>query len=311
MKKRIFSLLLAFALSITLSVVPAFAYETSVDWVSASQPSSGTETIASSDSYYESGTTQTVYLYPAGTEFSFAADSTYVTDLSTGKQVPTSNNSFTLPADDTVYRFDYEDMANMWYWHYYVKANGESSTTPTKPDDPFAGAERPSDWAADQVAAGIELNIVPDTLQSQYEQATTRAEFCALATRLYETVKGEEITVRETFTDTTDENVEKMAALKVVNGTGDGIFEPNASLTREQAATILSRLATAIGQQLPAGSANFADNGKISDWAIDAVGQMQAANIMNGIENNQFDPAGDYTREQSIVTIMRMYDYIK
>ena len=148
-------------------------------------------------------------------------------------------------------------------------------------------------------------------LYIQYTQATTRAEFCALAAALYETVTGTTITDRKTFEDTTDVNVEKMAAVGVVNGTSLHKFTPNAQLTREQAATMLARLANAVGKPLPMKAAAFADSGLISDWAIEAVGRTQAANIMNGTSPDKFSPKGPYTREQSIVTILRLYDTVK
>jgi hypothetical protein len=102
-----------------------------------------------------------------------------------------------------------------------------------------------------------------------------------------------------------------MAALGVVNGVGDNRFDPNASLTREQAATMLSRLADAMDKPLTASAATFADNTSVSSWAIDAVGQMQATGIMGGVGDNQFSPVTDYTREQSILTIMRLYEIVK
>ena len=185
--------------------------------------------------------------------------------------------------------------------------NGDEPETPVQPI-----AEVPSSWAAEQVSTAVEAGIVPDFLQSKFTTATTRAEFCSLAVALYETVKGAEITERTQFSDTTDVNVEKMAALGVVNGVGDGNFSPDDSLTREQAATMLARLATAIGKPLPTVDAPpFNDNADISDWAIEAVGQMQATGIMNGLGDNTFSPLTDYIREQSIVTMMRLFNFVK
>ena len=169
--------------------------------------------------------------------------------------------------------------------------------------------EVPSIWAVEIVTAAYEAGIVPDALMANYTQATTRAEFCALATALYEKVVGAEIEERSQFDDTDDVNVEKMAALGVVNGVGDGKFDPDAKLTREQAATMLARLATALEKPMPEEDATFADTDAVSDWAIDAVGSVQAAGIMNGVGDNNFAPADEYTREQSIVTMMRMFDY--
>ena len=101
-----------------------------------------------------------------------------------------------------------------------------TSTDPETPAEPTG--DTPSSWAVENVNTAVEAGIVPETLQSAYTQATTRAEFCALAVELYETVMGMEITERATFSDTTDVNVEKMAGLSVVNGVGDGKFDPSA-----------------------------------------------------------------------------------
>jgi hypothetical protein len=127
---------------------------------------------------------------------------------------------------------------------------------------------------------------------------------------LYESFQGE-ITERKTFSDTSDPNVEKMAALGVVNGTGADKFSPNSNLTREQAATMLSRLAEVLGKPFVRSASTFADNSAISNWAYDAVCQVQANGIMNGVGDNKFSPKGNYTREQSIITMVRMMDAMK
>ncbi len=111
------------------------------------------------------------------------------------------------------------------------------------------------------------------------------------------------------FSDTEDLNVQKMASVGVVNGVGDGKFDPEAQLTREQAATILSRLAEAIGNPMPKNAPSFTDNHQISDWAYDQVGQVQFAGIMSGVGNNLFAPKDPYTREQSILTIVRLWTW--
>ena len=170
--------------------------------------------------------------------------------------------------------------------------------------------EYPSIWAVEQVGAAMTLGLVPESMQFEYTKATTRAEFCMLAVMLYETVKGEEITGRKTFSDSNDVNVQKMAALGVVNGVGGDRFSPNTNLTREQAATMLSRLANAIGKPLTGYSPTFSDNASITSWAFDAVGEMQLAGIMSGVGANTFAAKNPYTREQSIVTMLRLYNIV-
>ena len=170
---------------------------------------------------------------------------------------------------------------------------------------------KPSSWAEAPINAAVAANLLPQKLQSSYNQATTRAEFCALAVALYEKVTGKTITDRIKFTDTSDENVEKAAAIKVVSGVGDNKFNPNGTITREHAATMLSRLADAVGKPLTKSATTFADKSNISSWALEAVGQMQATGIMTGVGSNMFAPKSSYTREQSIITTMRLYEIVK
>jgi hypothetical protein len=171
-------------------------------------------------------------------------------------------------------------------------------------------AVKPSLWAQDDVDRAISLNLIPQDMQFKYTKTTTRAEFCALAVMLYETITDKEIVGRGKFDDTNDINVEKAAYIGVVNGTSPGRFAPHTSLTREQAATMLARLAHATGKPFPQKSTTFGDKGNISDWALEAVGQVQVAEIMNGTSVDTFTPKGPYTREQSIVTMLRMYNIL-
>lgn len=168
-----------------------------------------------------------------------------------------------------------------------------------------AAADTPSAWAVEDVQASIDAGIVPAALRSDYAAPITRSRFCALATAVYETVTGSEITQRRSFTDTREVPVEKMAAVGVVDGVGDGRFDPDGTLTREQAATIIDRLSTALGYPLADSTTTFADKHSISYWATAAVGRVQAAGIMNGVGDNTFSPQGSYTVEQSIVTMLR------
>jgi hypothetical protein len=185
-----------------------------------------------------------------------------------------------------------------------VAGIADEVTDPWPPNDP------PSLWAMDYVREANALNLVPNHLNNRFTQAITRAEFTALAVRLYEVATGREIAGRADFVDTIDENARKMAYLGVVFGVGDNRFNPDGELTREQAATILLRLITVIGFDLPEHDATFADVAEVADWAREAVGLMQATGIMGGVGNNMFAPQGSYTREQSITTRLRMVELL-
>ena len=174
------------------------------------------------------------------------------------------------------------------------------------------GSERPAVWAEEDVEKAVAAGLVPPSLCSRYNRSTTRGEFCALAAALYESLRGE-ISLRQAFSDTSDESVEKMAALGVVLGVGQGRFDPDTSLTREQAAAMLSRLCAVLGNPLPDDSPKFEDRNAISSWAAEAVGQMQRAGIMGSIceSRSVFSPLASYSREQSIVTLYRFYEQLQ
>ena len=200
----------------------------------------------------------------------------------------------------------YEDMQDLLYssddmlavqkdgkWGYISIAN--------------ATADNPSAWAAAEVAEAIAAGLVPQSLKTNYTWPITRIEFCTLAAALYEAAGGAKITEFLSFLDTEDENVRKMAAAGVVFGIGNGLFDPDARLTREQAAAMLARLAASLEKPLPVQAAAFNDKGAISSWALESVGRVQAAGIMNGVGNNTFAPQDSYTREQSILTMLRLW----
>jgi uncharacterized repeat protein (TIGR02543 family) len=172
----------------------------------------------------------------------------------------------------------------------------------------LAGA---SSWAVYGLARGITLGFVPQDMQSKYKQVITRAEFCSIVVTFYESITKQEILGRTTFYDTTDVNVEKAAFIGVVSGTGNNRFNPNGIMTREQVIVMLANLATELGRPFPRGNPTFSDTTSISHWAVVAVGQAQAAGIVSGNGSGKFLPASRFTREQSVVAIMNLYDYMR
>lgn len=100
-------------------------------------------------------------------------------------------------------------------------------------------------------------------------------------------------------------------ALGIVNGTNESatLFNPNGSITRQEAATILQRTYACYASSVPTASGlTYADKGSIADWAASSVALMTQWGVMGGTGDNKFDPMGTYTREQCIVTFMRLYD---
>ena len=174
-----------------------------------------------------------------------------------------------------------------------------------------------SDWACEWMDKADKLSIIPDILLNQdMARGITRKEFSALAVKLYENLKGSKIAVdmASPFTDTSDSDVIKAYSLGIVSGIGNGLFAPDASLTREQACTMLTRVYKAVywedwtlGEDAAydryvldtAGVAKFSDDELISGYAKDSVYFMVKNNIIAGIGNNMFGPAPKEGQEGS------------
>lgn len=183
---------------------------------------------------------------------------------------------------------------------------------------PYYNLETASKWAISYLERGWDDGIRLEYGEDGYGfgEGITRGDFCKLASSFLDKV-GIEESAEQSFTDTTDPHIERLASAGIVKGFGDGSFRPDDLLIREQAATILSRLMTLYIDRndikdfkIDSSDYVYADSEYISAWATDAVKTMHDTKIMNGTGNDKFDPHGVYTREQSVVTVMRLYDFI-
>ena len=196
---------------------------------------------------------------------------------------------------------------------------GQSSSWPGADIDAVAGlnAKVPasgSEWANEELEKADAMGLIPDCLDGADLTADiTRAEFAAVAVKVYEALSGTPAIpiVNNPFTDCNDVEVLKAYNIGAVNGTSATTYDPDALLNREQAATMLTRVfkkVTLAGWTLPTDSqftlpytkpAAFADDKDISDWAKDSVYFMAANGIINGVGNNKFAPKNVTTQEQA------------
>lgn len=207
-----------------------------------------------------------------------------------------------------------------------------------------SAAEGCSAWAEKEVAEAIELGFVPEEIQADYTKPVTRQEFARTALcfaamqyncnvedyaelycRYYENIDlGWQ--APEAFDDCQDYYVTQARAAGLVNGVGNNLFQPERSITREESAVLLENAYLSYtGQkekESPGGAAEgdsasaegealenlaFKDRDQISDWAANSVAVISDWGVMNGIGQDLFSPEGTYTREQCIVTFLRLY----
>ena len=98
--------------------------------------------------------------------------------------------------------------------------------------------------------------------------------------------------------------VETLTNLGVINGTDTGDFNPNGTLTRASAATIIAKLAT--GGKIAASAnavANFAD--VAGHWGLSYINYVSQRGIMDGIGGGKFAPDADLTVAEAIVIAVK------
>lgn len=168
-----------------------------------------------------------------------------------------------------------------------------------------------SPWATDYMRQAGNAGLIPSVLEYQdLTQNISRAEFAAVAVRLYEQLAQAPVDYwgENPFTDTSNYDVLRAYGLGIVNGMGDGTFAPDANLTREQAVTMLGRVfelvrtnAVSGGVLLPQATVmTFSDHVKISDYAKNYVYFFAGQYIVEGMGDGTFAPKNSMTREQAI-----------
>lgn len=96
--------------------------------------------------------------------------------------------------------------------------------------------------------------------------------------------------------------IKKAVKAGLISGVDENTFGYGVGISRQDIAVILHRTI-----KDTTGTAQFADNGEIADYAKDAVGALSGLKILNGFEDGSFKPNASCTRAQAAVII---YNYL-
>ncbi len=181
----------------------------------------------------------------------------------------------------------------------------------------------PSAWAKEEILKALEADLVPTHVNSAYTTDITRSDFCDLIIKMIEKKSGKAIAdviagyadakADVSFPDTDSANVIAAAKLGIVNGRASGAFDPTANITRQEAAKMLALAAKVLGADITASEVAFADADSIYAWAKEFIYYVNTIGVMNGTSTTtppNFSPLRTYTREQSILTVYRLFNAI-
>lgn len=180
-------------------------------------------------------------------------------------------------------------------------------------------------WGQDYIYSLIDSGIIKGYEDQTFRpnNSITRAEFCTLVIETLVKRKGIEYSeTRGTFKDVTDKDwyakyVETAVELGIVGGVGDGYFDPNGRMNREQLAKMMSDVYCLEKEvsfeeiSSPEDSyKEFKDSKDMSDWAFKYISAAYNAGLMQGKENG-FEPKSSTTRAEAATIIYRLFGFTK
>lgn len=195
---------------------------------------------------------------------------------------------------------------------------GNKYDDPTEASTP-APTETPAETEAPALEAGVFIDtsdhwakdyvktLANDGVVGGYDDGTflpnknvTRAEYIKMIVGMFDLEESRENIFADVAEDAWyKEYVEKALAAGLIEGDG-GNFNPDATITRQDAAVILHRLGIAAGDV----EISFADEASVSDYAKDAVESLASAGIINGSDGN-FNPKNAITRAETAAILCR------
>ncbi|PAB59327.1 S-layer homology domain-containing protein [Anaeromicrobium sediminis] len=192
--------------------------------------------------------------------------------------------------------------------------NFSTMKKPQAPQTDSVYKDTASHWAREYIEELAKKNIVTPKTEDYFkpDYKITRAEFTQFI------VNALKIQLRDyegAFSDVPKTSgkaqyIEAAHRAGIISGTGNGMFEPDRTITREEIAVIITKTYGKINSPVNTKKVllSFEDNEKISDWALEYVKSAFYLRIINGRDNGYFDPQGATTRAESAVMIKKLLD---
>lgn len=180
----------------------------------------------------------------------------------------------------------------------------------TEPASRFADLAEAA-WAKDYIEALADRGILSGVDEKRFlpNEAVTREQFVKMI------AEAMQLSADSATTEFSDVRPDAWyapyiaAAQKhgIIGGITEELFGVGAAVTRQDMCVILQRVLSAKGISAAAdGAEAFADASAIAPYAREAVGQMKALGIVNGLEDNTFAPLSYMSRAQAAKVLYLM-----
>ena len=192
-----------------------------------------------------------------------------------------------------------------------VSENGVNTATYTisvTTADQFSDVDT-GDWFYNNVMRAVELGILSGYTDGTFRPMNniTRRDFAIMLAQSLGHDNDEEATSPFKDVADTDYGVSSIAYLyenEITVGDSNGNFNPDANITRQEAAIMLVKAFEATGTS----SDLYADDAQIASWAKSFVYTAKAAGLMKGDDHNEFNPTDRLTRAEAASAMVNAVD---
>lgn len=166
-------------------------------------------------------------------------------------------------------------------------------------------------WAVPHINRLVNNSIVKGVGGGRFDPSglVTREQFATMIVRAFDFKEGTTMNAKK-FDDVVSdeyysEAVSILSSMGIIKGQSETKFGVGESITRQDMA-VMCALASKLNVEKEV--SEFNDAASISDYAIDAVKQMQKAGVLDGDENNNFNPLANATRAEAAKVISVILD---
>lgn len=201
-------------------------------------------------------------------------------------------------------KVDIYETQNGWHKVNFNGNYGYISGSYVKLDGPGGITDIDKHWAKSEVMSFIESGYIDGYPNGTFkpDNNITRAEFVKLVNQAFGyttqgSIKFKDVSSTSWYYKDLSIGINQ----GYIDGYPDNTFRPDAPISREEAAKIVTKITGVKGD----GVLNFADNNDISSWAKQYVDALVDNKIMGGYSGNKFKPKDNITRAESVVTLSR------
>ena len=173
-----------------------------------------------------------------------------------------------------------------------------------------------SDWAKTILKTADDKGLITDRNKVDFQSKITRLQFADLAVNLIERATGTTITpAADGFSDTNDVAARKAVAAGVTSGMGNGKFQPDAPIDRQQICVMLNKVIQYVAQTTGTDpladhsteiGSHFTDAASIADWARDSVALLTNNGLMSGKDGGRVAPKDQTKVEEAVALILAL-----